>query len=334
MHRYSLDEIEALAREALMREGAREHQAVPVGRSIRRAEADGIRPVGLGYLPTYLAHLKSGKVDGAAVPRFHAPRPAVIAADAAQGFAHPAFDAGLEALAAAARACGVAAMAITRSYSIGVLGHPVEDVALRGLVGLATTNSPPNMAAWGGRRKLFGTNPIAFAVPREAAPPLVVDQATSMVTKVALAAAAEAGRPIPDNWAFDAEGLPTIDPAIALKGSMAPFGGAKGANMALLVEILSAVLAGANLSMDVHPYAIAEGPPPGVGQFVLALDPSAFAPGFAQRLERLASAVAADSGTRLPGERRLAARAAAERDGLTIDAALLARIGAARHPEP
>jgi (2R)-3-sulfolactate dehydrogenase (NADP+) len=325
MRSLTLDEIEALAYDALMRAGAANHQARPVARSIRRAEADDMRPVGLGFLPIYLGHLKSGKVNGKASPAVSAPRAAVVAVDARCGFAHPAFEAGLEALVDAARRCGIASLAITRSYSIGVLGHPAEDVATRGLVVLAATNAPPNMTAWGGRQKIFGTNPIALAVPREQGPPLVVDQASTMVTRVALTAAAAEGKPIPDNWAFDAEGRPTTDPNVALRGSMAPAGGAKGANIAFLVEVLAAALAGANLSMDVHPYGIAEGPPPEVGQMFVAFDPLAFAPGFGARIERLLGAVA-DSGARVQGDRRLAARAEAEREGCTVDEALLAQI--------
>lgn len=320
----TLDEVETLALDALRRAGAAPHQAAPVARSMRRAEADGIGSVGLGYLPTYLRHLRSGRVRGDAQPRVTRPRPGVISVDAAHGFAHPAFEAGLPMLIEAARANGVAALAITRSYSIGVLGHPVEDVALAGCVALAMTNSPPNMAAPGGRRKVFGTNPVAFAVPRAGAP-LVVDMATTVVTKVTLTAHAESGTPIPQGWAVDAAGQPTTDARAALAGSMLPFGGVKGGNVALLVEIFAAMLTGASASRDVQPYAQAEGAPFAIGQFVLAADPAAFAPGFTDRIEALAAAIHED-GARLPGDRRLAAREAAARDGVHVPEALLARI--------
>jgi (2R)-3-sulfolactate dehydrogenase (NADP+) len=284
--RLTLDQIEARAHAALIGAGAADRQARPVARSVRLAEADDIRSVGLGYLPTYLAHLKSGRVDGKAVPKTTTPRPGTVTVDAGNGFAHPAFDAGLDALCAAAAKCGTATMTIFRSYSIGVLGHPVEDIARHGLVALAAANSPPNMTAWGGRRKVFGTNPLALAVPRRSGEPLVIDQSSTVVTKVTLAARAAAGQTIPEGWAFDAEGRPTQDGQAALKGSMAPFGGVKGANIALLVEILAAVLAGSSLSIDVAPYANAEGAPPNVGQTFIAIDPAAFAAGFHDRLER------------------------------------------------
>jgi (2R)-3-sulfolactate dehydrogenase (NADP+) len=324
--RLTLDQIEARAHAALIAAGAVDRQARPVARSVRLAEADDIRSVGLGYLPTYLAHLRSGRVDGKAVPKMAAPRPGAVTVDAGHGFAHPAFDAGLDALCAAAAACGTATLAITRSYSIGVLGHPVEDIARRGLIALAATNSPPNMTAWGGRRKVFGTNPLAFAAPRRNGEPLVIDQSSTVVTKVTLAARAASGQPIPESWAFDAGGKPTQDGQAALKGSMAPFGGVKGANMALLVEILAAALSGSALSMDVVPYASAEGAPPNVGQTFIALDPAAFAAGFHDRLERLVEAMTEGGQNRLPGDRRLAARARTARDGVEVDDDLLARL--------
>jgi (2R)-3-sulfolactate dehydrogenase (NADP+) len=308
---------------ALRRAGAGDVAAASVARSVARAEEDGIRPVGLGYLPIYLAHLRSGKVDGHAVPAVATPRYATITVDAANGFAHPAFDAGLTPLVAAARARGVAALAIRRSYSIGVLGHPVEDVATRGLVALAFTNSPPNVAPWGGRRKLFGTNPLALAAPRPGAPPLVIDMATTTVTKVALSAAAARGEPIPLDWALDADGRPTSDPKAGLAGSMQPFGGRKGALLSLIVEILGAALVGANLSKDAHPYALPEGPPPGVGQLILALDPDAFAEGFLDRIAELCATIAADEGARVPGDGRLTARARARTDGIPLDETLI-----------
>jgi (2R)-3-sulfolactate dehydrogenase (NADP+) len=328
MVRLSLDDIEALAFDALTRAGAAAHQARPVALATRRAEADGISSVGLGYLPIYLQHLRSGKVAGRAAPVLQpATRPTAIRVDARSGFAHPAFDAGISALATAATANGMAGLSIYNSYSIGVLGHPVEDIAERGFVALGFANSPPNMTAWGGRRRIFGTNPMALGIPRKGTAPTVFDQASTVVTKVQLASKAASGEPIPVDWAFDADGSPTTDPSTALKGSMAPFGGAKGANIALLVEIM-AVLAGANPSMDIQPYAIADGPPPGAGQFFVALDPTAFSSDFADRVAQIANAYANEENARLPGDRRLAARAAAARDGVAVDGQLLATIAA------
>jgi (2R)-3-sulfolactate dehydrogenase (NADP+) len=326
MAHFTLQAIEDMAHAALVRRGASGGNARSVAISIRRAEADGIRSVGLGYLPTYLGHLTTGKVDGNVVPVVTVPRPSTILVDARHGFAHPAFDAGLPALIAAARANGSATLAISRSYSVGVLGHPAEDIAAHGLVGLAVTNSPPNIAPWGGRKPLFGTNPMAFAAPRQDQPPLVIDQATSVVTKVSLVQASRSGQPIPEGWALDSDGQPTTDAQAALSGSMLPFGGAKGAGLALMIDLLAAGLTGANFSKDASPYARPDGPPPGVGQLFMAFDPDAFTSGFLDRVEDMASAMLTQEGVRLPGDRRLRARTKTSMDGVEIDDALLAQI--------
>jgi (2R)-3-sulfolactate dehydrogenase (NADP+) len=322
----SLDEIETLARRTLAACGASDIAAASVARSVRRAEADGLGSVGLGYLGTNLSHLRSGKVDGRAEPSVERPRTGSVLADAGYGFAHPAFDRARPVLVAAARGAGTATLAIRRSYSIGVVGHPVEDIAAEGLIALAFTNSPANMAPWGGSKPLFGTNPLAFAAPRAGKPPLVIDLATTEVAKVTLVAAAKKGGPLPEGWAFDDEGRPTTDPAAALSGSMAPFGGAKGAMLALIVEILAAGLTGANFSKDASPYARADGPPSGVGQCIVAFDPSAFSADFPERIEGLFAAIAAQDGTRLPGDRRLSARMTARAHGVQVDPDLLAHI--------
>jgi (2R)-3-sulfolactate dehydrogenase (NADP+) len=323
---FPLNVVEELAHRALTGRGASDVNARSVAVSVRRAEADGIRSVGLGYLPTYLSHLPTGKVDGRTTPVVTMPRPGSVLVDARHGFSHPAFDAGLQDLIAATRANGSAALAITRSYSIGVLGHPVEDIAAHGLVALAVTNSPPNIAPWGGRKPLFGTNPMAFAAPRRNRPPLVIDQATSVVTKVALAQAAKTGKPIPAGWALDSDGQSTVDPQAALGGSMLAFGGAKGAGLALMIDLLAAGLTGANFSRNASPYARADGPPPGVGQLFMAFDPDAFAPGFLDRIEDMAAAMLAQEGVRLPGDRRLRMRERTAREGVEIDDALLGQI--------
>ena len=190
-------------------------------------------------------------------------------------------------------------------------------------------NSPQAMAPWGGSRGVFGTNPIAFAAPRRAAPPLVIDLSLSKVARGKVMAAAKAGESIPEGWALDAEGRSTTDAEAALAGTMIPMGDAKGAALAMMVEILSASLIGANLAFEASSFFTAEGPPPGVGQFLLAIDPNPLSDAtFGDRLEVLIDAVEGQEGVRLPGSRRLASRAAAVRDGIQVPAHLLAEIRA------
>ncbi|MDX1401961.1 MAG: Ldh family oxidoreductase [Kiloniellales bacterium] len=318
----SLPEVYELAFDALVASGASPENAAGVAVSVREAEADGLHEIGLGFLPAYCRDLFSGLVDGQARPERRENTPAAIYVDARHGFAHPAFIAGEEALCAAARKNGIAALGIGNSYSSGVLGFFADRIARAGLIGLAATNSFALMAPWGGSKAVFGTNPIAAAFPRKDGPPVVIDLSSSTTAWVNVKAAADRGDKIPPDWAFDESGHPTTDAKDALKGTMAPLGGPKGCALALLVEVLAAGLTGACWSYEAG-VRIENGMPQGIGQFFLAIDPMVFGAGsFEQRLETLLTTILAQEGVRLPGDRRRAARAEAEAKGIEVDKAL------------
>jgi len=326
----SLDEVEALARDALAANGTSAANALPVARSIRAAEAAGIRSHGLARLATYCEHVRCGKVDGQAVPSLTRLAGASLRVDARTGFAHPAIELGHTPLAAAARANGIAALAVTNSYNCGVVGDHVERLAEAGLVALAFVNSPSAIAPWGGNRALFGTNPIALAAPRRGLAPLVIDQSSSVIARGEIMLHDQQGRPIPEGWAIDREGKPTTDAKAALHGgSLLPSGGYKGAGIALLVEIMAAGLTGANFSYAASSFANNEGGPPRTGQFFIVIAPGVFGGDeFPDRLEALFSQMLVEPGTRLPGQKRLAARERTAAAGVSMPAALHARLKA------
>jgi len=316
----TLEQVEQLADDALRAHGVGDPAARSVAASVRAAEADGIRSHGLTRLPTYCAHAACGKIDGTAEPTVSSPRAGVVRADAAEGFAHPAIDAGLPRVIDATREVGVGLLAVHRSYNCGVVGYHVERLAQAGLLALGFANAPASMAPWGGRRPVVGTNPIACAIPREEAAPIVIDQSSSVVAKSELIVHRQAGEPIPQHWALDAQGQPTTDPAAALDGgTMAPAGGRKGATLALMVEALAAAVTGATLGKDASSFADDLGGSPRTGQLFVAVDPNATSSGaFLARVEDLADAWTAEEGTHLPGSGRLDARERAAAQGVTL----------------
>ena len=328
----TLDEVEALAAEALGRAGAVPAQGGPVARSIRLAERDGIRSHGLMYLPIYVEHLRCGKVRGDAVPQVAQPRPGTVAVDAAHGFAHPAIDAGWPLLAAAARRQGIAAMTLRRSYNCGVLGHHAMRAAEAGLLGLCFTHAPASIAPPGGRVPVIGTNPFALAVPDgRGGARIAIDQSASVVAKSEILLRARRGEPIPPDWALDAAGEPTTGAEAAVKGSMLPAGGYKGFGVGLMVELLASALAGALPSREASPFSGPVGGPPATGQGFILIDPEGFdAPGFLDRIEALARAIEEQPGAHLPGSGRAAKRAAVAGAGVRVDADLMARLEALR----
>lgn len=325
----SLDQVEDIANQCLIACGASSAQAAAVARSIRDAEAEGSRGIGLGYLPWYCGHLRVGKIAGQARPVLSRHAAGSLRVDAADGFAHPAFEAAETALIEAARAQGIAILGITNAYACGVLGYFTARLARQGLVALMFANASSTMAPWGGRKAFFGTNPWSMAAPRGGAP-LILDSSSAATAYVNLASAAAQNTPLPPNWALDAKGQPTTDPHAALKGTIAPAGGHKGSALALMVEVLAAGLTGAHWSHEASSLGDDLGGPPRLGQSIIAIQPGDT--GFASRLEGLLADMQDEPDVRIPGDRRHANRRKAQAHGVTVDAGLmdqLQKLGAA-----
>ncbi len=319
----SIGQAESLAREVLTGHATSHANAACVARALVAAEMDGQKGHGLSRLPSYAAQAASGKVDGHAVQVMESTAAAAVRIDARNGFAFPALALAVETLTNRVAETGIAAAAINRSHHFGQAGYHVEPLAADGLIGLIFGNSPKAIAPWGGSEGVFGTNPIAFAAPRRSEPPLVIDLSLSKVARGKVMVAAKQDEPIPEGWALDRDGRPTTDAEAAMQGTMLPMGDAKGAALVMMVEILAAALSGARFGFEASSFFTAEGEPPGVGQFLVAIDPVAFSGDvFAERLETLIGAILDQQGTRLPGARRLALRAAAARDGLVIPSPL------------
>jgi len=323
----SLGQAESLVADALTRCRTSRDNAVCVARALVAAEADGLKGHGLTRVPSYAAQARIGKVDGLAVPAIERPRPGAAMIDARNGFAYPALDAAIALLPEMARAAGIAGAAIRRSHHCGAAGHPVERLAEQGLIAVMFANTPAAIAPWGGSIPVFGTNPIAFACPLPGRAPAVIDLALSKVARGNILAAKQKGERIPQGWALDAAGQPTTDPDAALAGTMLPVGDAKGTALALMVELLAAGLTGANFAAEASSFLDAEGPPPGTGQLIIAIDPAAFG-GSLARFGVLIASIESQPGARLPGTRRLAARRKAARDGLAVSDALWREIEA------
>jgi (2R)-3-sulfolactate dehydrogenase (NADP+) len=304
-----VEEIGRVTEVALVGHGAAPAVAASVARAVEVAESKGNRICGLYYVESYCRQLESGRVNGTAEPEIHHDRPGAVRVDGRFGFAQPAFDAGFEIAAAAARANGVCGYSIEHTHTCTALGYFTEQFAKAGLLAIGATNATARVAPPGGSVALLGTNPMAMAVPDGAGGvAFQFDFSTSAVALGRITMAAAAGEEIPLGWAVDREGRPTTEPEAALAGSLSSAGGYKGYGLGLMVEVLAAGLTGGRRSVDVPPLKAATGPPHDLGQFYLVVDPDGFnGRGFQQTLEGLARSVAEQPGARLPG--RLAAGA-------------------------
>ncbi|NBB97562.1 MAG: Ldh family oxidoreductase [Alphaproteobacteria bacterium] len=308
----SLADARRLVVDVFGKAGMPAHLATPAAHALVMAEQEGLPSHGLARVPFYAAQMVAGKVVADAAPAVERDG-AVIRVDAGFGLAFAAIDAGAQAARDVVRELGVAVVSVTRSHHFGVAGQAVEPFARAGLIALAFANAPAAMAPWGGTKPLYGTNPIAFAAPRAQGDPLLIDLSLSHVARGKVMLAQKAGDPIPEGWALDTDGTPTTDADAAMAGTMVPSGGAKGAALALMVELLTAGLAGANFAYQASSLFDDKGPAPNLAHFILVLDPVRFAPGFTDRAEAMFTAIETQDDARLPGARRMAERA--DREG-------------------
>jgi (2R)-3-sulfolactate dehydrogenase (NADP+) len=324
----ALGALHDLAARALARAGANPAMASATASALVYADARGLASHGVSRVAQYATHLANGRADGSAKPEVVRSKGGAVLVDAKCGLAFPACALAVDEAIRRAREFGVALACVTNSHHFGAAAYHLEAVGTAGMIGLAIGNSPAAMAVAGGRRALLGTNPIAAVFPRGAAPPLVVDLSLSEVARGKVVVAAKEGREIPTGWALDRDGKPTTRAADALLGTMLPMGGAKGAMLALVVELLVASLAGAALGFEASSFFVDEGNRPRIGQGFLVIDPGAYAgvDVYRSRVETLVEAMRDDSGVRLPGERRRALASAADASGVDLPATLMQQL--------
>ncbi len=287
------------------------------------AEAEGLAGHGLSRVALYCRHLREGRADGKAKPRIVKKQGATCLVDAGGGLAFPAMALAVKEAAKRAKRYGVAFAGVTNSHHFGAAAYHLAPLAQAGLAGLAFTNSPSAINAWGGKKAFYGTNPIAAIFPRRDADPVVVDLSLTEVVRGKIMIYAREGKPIPLGWAVDRDGNPTTDAQAALTGSLMAIGGVKGTSLALMVEVLCVALTGAAFSFENDSY-FEPGNRPRIGHAIIAIDPDALSgmAAYHARIEDMVSTMLAEEGVRLPGARRQQAAAKARIEGIDLPDAL------------
>jgi LDH2 family malate/lactate/ureidoglycolate dehydrogenase len=299
-------------------------------------DLSGIDSHGVGMLHLYDRMQAEGELDLITQPKTVTDMPAFAVVDACHGLGHPV---GIHAMTLAiekARACGIGAVAVRNSHHFGAVGYYVRLAAAEGLLGMATTTTrTPVVAATGGTTPVLGTNPIAFAAPREGGEPLVVDISTSVVAMNKVKAYSNKGLDLPLGWLSDREGNPVTDATAGYRmlttrgGTLSPLGGPdpesgghKGFGLSLLSHILSAALS--NAAPPGH-----GGERDNIGHFFLAVDAELVNPGglTPRNIDELLRSVQdGEPGVVVPGEPELRARAERGANGVPIPEALMTQI--------
>ncbi len=321
-----LDQVHALAVDALIANGFSGRQARAIADTVTAAERDHCTSHGLFRIAFYLNALNNPDVDPTAVPVVSELAPAVVHVDGGYGFAPLALEMGAPPLIEKAKQQGIAALCLNNIYHIAALWPEVERIAEQGLVAFAFTAALPYMAPAGGTRPLYGTNPMAFAWPRKDHPPMVFDQASSVTARGEIQLHLRDGKRIPRGWAIGPDGAPTTDPETALQGAQLPFGGHKGAAIALMIELLAGALVGDLFSFEAASKDTGTGAPLG-GEFLIAIEPGrCVTHGDREKqlahAEKLFAKILEQEGTRLPSDRRFAARRRTPKEGIRIPRSL------------
>ena len=276
------DELERLCFAAILAAGGSDRLAASLAAATVAADRRGKIQVGTSHLFDYLDGLESGRINGAASPKSVNRLPATHLVDADGGIAQLAFDEVFDCFADSAASLGISILNVMNAFPAGELGYYTMRLAQRGLIAMAGANSSALMSLFGSRDTVAGTNPFSFALPHSQGPRMF-DQASSATAWVKVRGAAERGASIPEGWAQAPDGTATTDPEQGLAGSLLPFGGVKGSNLALMIELLAAH-GGANFSVDAPP--IDEGTTtPGTGLFAIAISADAFDSEYPFRVE-------------------------------------------------
>lgn len=299
------------------------------------ADLWGVASHGLMRLPFYLHRMHCGGLDPRARLRTVRDTGPLVTVDGGAGLGHWQLWWAAETARDRARRYGVAAVALGNSGHCGALGLYVLPLVEAGVAGMVLSHGPAVMPPWGGVSPVLSTSPVAVGVPLAAAgsddgDPLIVDLATSAVARGTIAHRAQADVPLEPGWAFGPEGAPTTDAREALRGMLAPLGGAKGYALAVAVEALTAALIGPCLSHEVADMFDPEDEqlPQRIAHLLVAFDARRLAvdgDGIG-RMGDLADAVR-DAGGRLPGERRPSLNRLPPGTRLTVSANTLFELG-------
>lgn len=336
--RIPADALESWTAEVLEAVGVRPAAARDVARVLGYADLSGIDSHGIARLPAYVTMIGNGSIARDGEATVHSDGGPVALVHGHNLLGHPVTMLALEEAVGRARRFGVGWVNVRGSSHHGASGCYVHEAAKLGLVGLAATNTGAVVAPTGSFRPYLGTNPLALGVPVAGEEPVVFDMATSAVAGGKFEIALRADKAVPLGWGIDAQGRHTTDPTAVYpgKGALLPLGSDrersshKGYGLGLLVELLTAVLAGGPMGPGVGNLTFtSDARPPGTSHLVVVLDPARLGDPARMQVQtrrmltelRALDRVEGDVPVRTPGQRAAAERARRRASGVPLDGA-------------
>ncbi|KAK5175360.1 uncharacterized protein LTR77_000499 [Saxophila tyrrhenica] len=269
------EDAEGYAKGILQGNGVPLGNADIVAKCLVAADLRGVDTHGVNRIPSYMARIRQGVLDARAQPTLHEVTPVVAQVDAHNAFGFVAAHMGMAKAVEMAKIYGIGMVGVKHSNHFGMSAWLVQQAIDAGMMSLVFTNSSPALPVWGGKEKLMGVSPIACGAPGGKEKPFILDMAPSVAARGKIYKAKRRGEKIPADWALDAEGRQTDDPAAALEGVMLPMGGPKGSALSIMMDVFSGVLSGSAFAGHVtNPYDPSK--PADVGHFLVAIKPDLF----------------------------------------------------------
>ena len=274
-HYIQASEAEEYTKRVLQANGVSSEHCSIIASALVAADLRGVDTHGINRIPSYVERIRQGVLDPKAQPTLHEVTPVVAQVDAHNSFGFVAAHLGIDHAITIAKTYGIGMVSVKHSNHFGMSAWIVQQAIDAGMMSLIFTNSSPALPVWGGKEKLMGVSPIACGAPAGKEKPFILDMAPSVAARGKTYKALRRGESIPSDWALDAEGKPTTDPAAALKGVMLPMGGPKGSALSIMMDVFSGVLSGSAFAGGVtNPYDASK--PADVGHFLVVIKPDLF----------------------------------------------------------
>jgi ureidoglycolate dehydrogenase (NAD+) len=318
---------------ALTSFGLREEDATTVADVLVTTDTWGTFSHGTNHLHNYCRKIKAGGIDAKAQPEIVNEGLAWARIDGHGAIGMVPAHFGMKTAVAKARAAGIGFATVSGGGHFGAAGYYANLAAQEGMIGIAMSNSDPNMTVPGGRGHVIGNNPFSYAIPNGDEPPIFLDIALSVVAASKVLSAKKRGESIPADWIVDGDGIATTDTGgYPETGSLQPMGGHKGYGLAFMIEAIAGALSGAALVQEVPSWLFHLASRPNLGHAFIAINVEAMMPAseFAERTKRAAmlirEAPRAKGADRiyLPGEMEWQRRKDALRYGISLPVNVIA----------
>jgi LDH2 family malate/lactate/ureidoglycolate dehydrogenase len=278
-HRVTPEELYRFAYEVFGAAGASEATADAIADNLTQGELHGMGSHGVSRLmPIYVERLVDGGTNPDPEIRLVSRNKSTAIVDGDGGAGAQVAPYAMQVAIDIAKEEGTGWVAARDSSHFGAAFITVRKALEHDMIGFGTTASIPLQPPHGGRARALGTNPLCWCVPGGEHGDVILDMATSVVAKGKLLLALMEGKEIPAGWALDVDGNPTTDPVIADEGVMLPLGGYKGYGLAMMAEVFSSILTGAEFGPHINNLYGDTDVPQKMGHFFGAIDVAMFMP--------------------------------------------------------